>query len=346
MQRIGTPARRRLCASLACRRSLVAHCRAGFEPEAAADLGRPRCRRPAIGSTSMRRAGRGFVVGRLDRFDSRHWPQRLAALAANFRPLALLRQWTAPAHRRCRDSVAAPIASHRSLSCSRRFAPNSRCPDSPGRARTRDLWIAAARRLRTPTMARSCRDSPGRSRRDSRPHCANAGVLCLPDEGPATAPGANLHALFIDGANAFVGASVSPWASRWTMGIPRLRMPGGAPSRSTLKLAEAFVTFLGDREADLLRAGMRAVDLGAAPGGWTWQLARRGLRVTAVDNGPLKGDVGTIRSSRICAPMVSRTCRSARSTGWCATSSSSRRASPRSWRAGSAKVTRAARSST
>ena len=75
------------------------------------------------------------------------------------------------------------------------------------------------------------------------------------------------------------------------MGIPRLRMPGGAPSRSTLKLAEAFVTFLGDREPEVLRAGMRAVDLGAAPGGWTWRLARRGLRVTAVDNGPLKGAV-------------------------------------------------------
>ena len=75
------------------------------------------------------------------------------------------------------------------------------------------------------------------------------------------------------------------------MGIPRMRMPGGAPSRSTLKLAEAFVTFLGERELEMLRAGMRAVDLGAAPGGWTWQLARRGLRVVAVDNGPLKGDV-------------------------------------------------------
>ena len=71
-----------------------------------------------------------------------------------------------------------------------------------------------------------------------------------------------------------------------------MRMPGGAPSRSTLKLAEALVTFLGDREADLLRAGMRAVDLGAAPGGWTWQLAQRGLRVIAVDNGALKGAVG------------------------------------------------------
>jgi 23S rRNA (cytidine2498-2'-O)-methyltransferase len=68
-------------------------------------------------------------------------------------------------------------------------------------------------------------------------------------------------------------------------------MPAGAPSRSTLKLVEAFHTFLGERELDLLHAGMRAVDLGAAPGGWTWQLAHRGLKVTAVDNGPLKGDI-------------------------------------------------------
>ena len=58
-----------------------------------------------------------------------------------------------------------------------------------------------------------------------------------------------------------------------------------------MKLAEAFVTFLGERELEMLHAGMRAVDLGAAPGGWTWQLAHRGLRVTAVDNGPLKGEV-------------------------------------------------------
>jgi 23S rRNA (cytidine2498-2'-O)-methyltransferase len=117
------------------------------------------------------------------------------------------------------------------------------------------------------------------------------GVPYVGDTGSAGTLGANLHALFPDGAHAYVGASVAPWASPWTMGIPRLRMPGGAPSRSTLKLAEAIVTFLAGREADLLRAGMRAVDLGAAPGGWTWQLARRGLRVTAVDNGPLKGEV-------------------------------------------------------
>ncbi len=58
-----------------------------------------------------------------------------------------------------------------------------------------------------------------------------------------------------------------------------------------LKLAEAILMFIGDRESELFRPGKRAVDLGAAPGGWTWQLAHRGLRVTAVDNGPLKGSV-------------------------------------------------------
>jgi len=100
-----------------------------------------------------------------------------------------------------------------------------------------------------------------------------------------------LHAFLVDGATAFVGTSDAAHGSRWPLGIPRLAMPREAPSRSTLKLAEAFVVFLGDDAARLLRPGMRAVDLGAAPGGWTWQLAQRGLRVTAVDNGALKGPV-------------------------------------------------------
>ncbi|MDX1606763.1 MAG: 23S rRNA (cytidine(2498)-2'-O)-methyltransferase RlmM, partial [Candidatus Competibacterales bacterium] len=33
--------------------------------------------------------------------------------------------------------------------------------------------------------------------------------------------------------------------------------------------------------------GMTAVDLGAAPGGWTWQLTRHSIRVTAIDNAAL-----------------------------------------------------------
>jgi 23S rRNA (cytidine2498-2'-O)-methyltransferase len=36
-----------------------------------------------------------------------------------------------------------------------------------------------------------------------------------------------------------------------------------------------------------LKPGMTAVDLGASPGGWTWQLAHRSIRTTAIDNGPM-----------------------------------------------------------
>ena len=99
-----------------------------------------------------------------------------------------------------------------------------------------------------------------------------------------------LHVFLRDGRTAWIGTSVAV-ATRWPLGIPRLRRDGRAPSRSAQKLAEAIVVFLGAREADLLHAGQRAVDLGAAPGGWTWLLASRGLQVIAVDNGPLKGEV-------------------------------------------------------
>src|SRR5690606_30885122 len=60
------------------------------------------------------------------------------------------------------------------------------------------------------------------------------------------------------------------------------------PSRSTLKLEEAWHHFIPREEWDSrLAPGMTAVDLGAAPGGWTWQLVNRHMKVTAVDNGPM-----------------------------------------------------------
>ncbi|MBP6508881.1 MAG: rRNA methyltransferase [Opitutaceae bacterium] len=57
-----------------------------------------------------------------------------------------------------------------------------------------------------------------------------------------------------------------------------------APSRSYLKVEEAFVV-LGREPV----AGETVVDLGAAPGGWSYSAAKRGASVIAVDNGPLKG---------------------------------------------------------
>jgi 23S rRNA (cytidine2498-2'-O)-methyltransferase len=57
-----------------------------------------------------------------------------------------------------------------------------------------------------------------------------------------------------------------------------------APSRSYLKVEEAY-GLLGCEPMP----GESVVDLGAAPGGWSYSAARRGARVLAVDNGPLKG---------------------------------------------------------
>jgi len=97
-----------------------------------------------------------------------------------------------------------------------------------------------------------------------------------------------LHAFFPQSDKVYLAAADPAGSSPWPQGIPRLKFPREAPSRSTLKLDEAFLVLLDDSErARWLKPGMSAVDLGAAPGGWTWQLVRRSIRVTAVDNGPM-----------------------------------------------------------
>lgn len=99
-----------------------------------------------------------------------------------------------------------------------------------------------------------------------------------------------LHVFFPDKNSVLIGSSDPSNSADAHMGIVRQSMPAEAPSRSTMKLAEAVAVFMDRSEQTrLLRQGMTAVDLGAAPGGWTWQLVKRGIRVTAVDNGPMKG---------------------------------------------------------
>lgn len=97
-----------------------------------------------------------------------------------------------------------------------------------------------------------------------------------------------LHLFFRDSSRVWLAMSDVRRSSSWLMGIPRLKFPHGAPSRSTLKLEEALLCFLSEAEREnYLQPGMRAVDLGAAPGGWTYQMVRRHIHVTAVDNGPM-----------------------------------------------------------
>jgi 23S rRNA (cytidine2498-2'-O)-methyltransferase len=93
---------------------------------------------------------------------------------------------------------------------------------------------------------------------------------------------------FKSGREVFLGQAEPGNSAQWPMGIPRLKFPREAPSRSTLKLEEAWHTFIPREQWDERLSGdMTAVDLGAAPGGWTYQLVKRGMLVTAIDNGPM-----------------------------------------------------------
>lgn len=95
-----------------------------------------------------------------------------------------------------------------------------------------------------------------------------------------------MHLFFPDYSKALLGISRTNFSSPWHGGIPRLKFPAGAPSRSTLKLDEAFRVLLTHEEnQQLLQPSMKAVDLGAAPGGWTFQFVRRQILVQAIDNG-------------------------------------------------------------
>lgn len=97
-----------------------------------------------------------------------------------------------------------------------------------------------------------------------------------------------LFVFFTDNQNCYVGVANKNNCSPLPLGILRLKAPSDAPSRSALKLEEAFQVFIPKmKHEERLRSGMNAVDLGACPGGWTYQLVKRGMFVQAVDNGAI-----------------------------------------------------------
>ncbi|MBE1301638.1 MAG: 23S rRNA (cytidine(2498)-2'-O)-methyltransferase RlmM [Alteromonadaceae bacterium] len=98
----------------------------------------------------------------------------------------------------------------------------------------------------------------------------------------------SLFLFFTSSTSCFFGYAPSENCSSLANGILRLKHPNQAPSRSTLKLDEAFQLFIPEQEREQrLAPGLHAVDLGACPGGWTYQLVRRGMFVQAVDNGAM-----------------------------------------------------------
>lgn len=141
-----------------------------------------------------------------------------------------------------------------------------------------DVWLEHPDTNEGKQLSRFCRRFAGAVRR------------ALSQQGIAVdvAHAPRLHLFFTDSSAVTLAMSEPTNSSPWPQGIPRLRMPQQAPSRSTLKLEEALHTFMAPAERESwLAPGMTAVDLGAAPGGWSWQLAQRSIHVTAIDNAPV-----------------------------------------------------------
>jgi 23S rRNA (cytidine2498-2'-O)-methyltransferase len=245
---------------------LLCYCRAGFEPELAAELGE---RAALAGLAGYARAQRGdgyaLFLGDGNAL-ARALPWRELIFARQkLRLLADLRGLPA------NDRIAPILAALRDG-----FAPAApACGDLVVEHPDSDAGKPLA------GLARSFGNA-------LRPALRKAGLLA-----PQLEPGGmRLHVCFVDGDHAFVAQSDRRDSAPWPLGIPRLKLHADAPSRSALKLEEALLTLLDERErGTLLQPGMRAADLGAAPGGWTWVLARHGLQVTAIDNGPLRPHV-------------------------------------------------------
>jgi 23S rRNA (cytidine2498-2'-O)-methyltransferase len=238
--------------------TVVAHCRIAFEAECAVDLERIAVRAGMSLAIDARR-GRAFVTAS-GVADTARWAKALAAEPPLFARSLFL--GSGPHALSARDRIAPLVAQARTL------GPPFQC-----------VWLETADTNDGKMQSGLCR------RLAPLLETALAASDMLQCAAPLLP---RLHVLFDGAERAWVGVSQTPTGSRWPMGIPRLAMPRDAPSRSTLKLAEALLTLLDhDEREHALAPGMRAVDLGAAPGGWTWQLVQRGLSVVAVDNGPL-----------------------------------------------------------
>ena len=239
--------------------ALLCYSRAGFEPELAAELGD---RAAAAGLAGYARAngGEGYML-----FHVEDAPALAQALP--WHSLVFARQ------------KLVLVADLPGLDPTDRIAPVLEA--LAGRGRWGELWVEhpdsdAGKPLSG--LARSFGNA-------LRPALRKRGFLSEKDNPRLP----RLHVCLLDGDHLMLARGEPADSAPWPLGIPRLRLHADAPSRSALKLEEALLSLLDAREREtLLRPGMRAADLGAAPGGWTWVLTRHHIKVTAVDNGPMQ----------------------------------------------------------
>ena len=237
---------------------ILLHCRPGFEKECAAEI-QALANAAGFFGYAKTQPGRAYVLYVTQ--DPEAAGQVILHLS--FRDLVFARQWflTAEPLRNLppRDRVTPLLERAKILPACR-----SLVVETPDTNEGKEL-STLGRKLTAPLVS------------------ALKGACCLSETGDW-----QLHLMLVSGQCAYLGISPVHNRAAWPMGIPRLRQPRGAPSRATLKLEEAWHHFIPAQDWEyLLAPGQKAVDLGAAPGGWTWQLVNRGFWVDAVDNGPM-----------------------------------------------------------
>ncbi|MDQ3288405.1 MAG: 23S rRNA (cytidine(2498)-2'-O)-methyltransferase RlmM [Pseudomonadota bacterium] len=245
--------------------ALLCYCRAGFEPELAAELGE---RAAVAGFPGYARTERGSAYVEFHCEDAAALNRALPFSRLIFARQKLLRLADLPGLDPA-DRVTPLIA-----------ALEAQAPAGRTLATFGELWVEHPDSDAGKPLAGLAR-SFGNA---LRPALRKAGWLTAKDDPNRP----RLHVFFLAGDHAMIAMGDPRDSSPWLLGIPRLRVHPDAPSRSALKLEEALMTLLdADERERLLRDNMQAADLGAAPGGWTWVLMRHGMKITSVDNGPM-----------------------------------------------------------
>jgi 23S rRNA (cytidine2498-2'-O)-methyltransferase len=120
-----------------------------------------------------------------------------------------------------------------------------------------------------------------------------SGIELLDDTQLRRHGGKVIHVCVCDAETAALGCTQADnTLSLWPGGRARMRLGGDFPSRAARKLAEAFA-WLGLSPG----SGELCVDLGAAPGGWSWLLLEKKARVIAVD--PARMDQALMKNPRL-----------------------------------------------
>lgn len=244
-------------------KQLLLYCRSGFEKECAAEIQDQAARFDVFGFCKLK-ANTAYVV--FEAYDAEHL--QVFYRDFDFNHFIFIRQW------------ALLLADTLALPATDRIAPVLEA------ALTEEVTGCGEVRVEFPdtnegkTLSTLARKLTVPLRQALR----QAGVMLPKEQRRAPV----LHLFMLSGTSGLLGLSYPENNSPLENGIMRLKFPADAPSRSTLKLEEAFIQFIAKSEWETrLAPGMLAVDLGACPGGWTYQLVKRSMMVTAIDNGPM-----------------------------------------------------------